>query len=206
VRRRWVLLAAIGAFIILFDQASKFLAVKHLTPGLDERSGLSAIGRFYGDLDHPCRGRSRLDCPTVQVIEGVWYWRYVENPGAAWGFLRNAHPSIRRPFFLVVPVLAGLFILSIFRGLREEQLWMIVALSLVFGGAIGNLIDRIHLSYVIDFIDCYIGTYHWPTFNVADSAISVGVVMMLLEWIRDAIRGKGKASTKAAKASPKGAS
>lgn len=202
------MLAAIGLFVIVFDQWSKFMAVKHLTPGLDESAGVvSAWFDFYTDVHHPCMGASRADCPRVTVVEKVWYWRYVENPGAAWGFLRDADPSIRKPFFLVVPLAAAIFIISIFRNLRDEQWWMIVALSLVFGGAIGNLLDRIHLSYVIDFIDCYIGTYHWPTFNIADSGISVGVVMMLLEWLRDAVRGGAKdAKPSEREADAKGAS
>lgn len=204
MRKRWVILAAIGLFVILFDQVTKFMAVKHLTPALQGQKGLSAWGGFYGHDEHPCRGRTRLECPRITVIEDVWYWRYVENPGAAFGALRNADPALRKPFFLVVPLLAVGFIFGVVRNLRDDQWWMIVALSLVFGGAIGNLIDRLHLGYVIDFIDTFIGTYHWPTFNIADSAISVGVVMMLLEWLRDAVSGKAK--DEPAEAGAKGAS
>ncbi|NJK88953.1 MAG: signal peptidase II [Myxococcales bacterium] len=143
-------------------------------------------------MEHPCRGAG-LDCPTLEVVDGFWYWRYVQNPGAAWGVLRDAPENLRVPFFFFVSVAAIVFILAFFRKLEDQQHLTIVALSLVFGGAIGNFIDRIHLSYVIDFIDWYIGTYHWPTFNIADSAISCGVVLLMIEWIRDAVRGGSKA-------------
>jgi len=181
-------MVGIGLFVLLLDQWSKFMAVKHLTPGLEGTSGLSAVTAFYGDVEHPCRG-ARLGCPTIEVVDGFWYWRYVQNPGAAWGFLRDAPESIRIPFFFLVSVAAIIFIFAFFRKLNEDQYLTIVALSLVFGGAVGNFIDRIHLSYVIDFIDWYIGTYHWPTFNVADSAISCGVALLMIEWVRDAVRG-----------------
>lgn len=189
--RKWWFLVGIGLFVLVLDQWSKFMAVKHLTPGLDGVSGAVAEwSAFYGEVQHPCRS-ARADCPTLQVVDGFWYWRYVENPGAAWGFLRDAPESVRVPFFFLVSVAAIIFIIAFFRRLQDHQYLTIVALSLVFGGAVGNFIDRIHLNYVIDFIDWFIGTYHWPTFNVADSAISCGVVLLLLEWIRDAIRGSG---------------
>lgn len=196
--RKWWFLVGIGLFVLLLDQWSKFMAVKHLTPGLEGHGrGLSAISAFYGEVENPCRVRG-ADCPTLEVIEGFWYWRYVQNPGAAWGFLRDAPESIRVPFFFLVSVAAIVFIVAFFRRLKEEQYLTIVALALVFGGAVGNFIDRIHLSYVIDFIDWYIGSYHWPTFNVADSAITSGVVLLMLEWIRDALRGRSEAEATSA--------
>jgi signal peptidase II len=66
-----------------------------------------------------------------------------------------------------------------------------VALALVFGGALGNLVDRLHLTYVIDFIDWHVGDAHWPTFNVADAAITVGVGLLMLEWLREARQARG---------------
>lgn len=187
--RKWWFLVGIGLFVLLLDQWSKFMAVKHLTPGLAGTSGaLAEITAFYGEVEHPCRAAGP-GCPTIEVVDGFWYWRYVQNPGAAWGFLRDAPESIRVPFFFIISVAAIVFIIAFFRRLNPDQYLTIVALSLVFGGAVGNFIDRIHLNYVIDFIDWYIGTYHWPTFNVADSAISCGVALLMIEWIRDAIRG-----------------
>ena len=193
MKRRWVVLATIGAAVTLLDQASKFLAVKHLTPALEGSHGLGEqLPRFYSDdIEHPCHGFA-LRCPAVSVIDGFWNWRYVENPGAAWGFLSRVDEKVRVPFFLLISVGALFFIFSFFRKLTDDQHLMITSLSLVFGGAIGNFIDRLHLSYVIDFIDWYVGSAHWPTFNVADSAISCGVGLMVLEWIRDTIRSRAR--------------
>jgi len=200
VSRKWWFLVGIGLFVLLLDQTSKFLAVKHLTPGLDGVEGVVAqVAAFYGEVENPCR-TARSACPSLQVIDGFWYWRYVQNPGAAWGFLRDAPASMRVPFFFVVSIAAIVFIIAFFRRLGERQLLTIIALSLVFGGAVGNFIDRIHLSYVIDFIDWFIGSYHWPTFNVADSAITCGVVLLMLEWILESVRGRSADAASAEKA------
>jgi signal peptidase II len=86
-----------------------------------------------------------------------------------------------------VSIAAMIFIINYFKKTTAGQWLLRLALALVFGGAIGNFIDRLHLSYVIDFIDWYVGSTHWPTFNVADAAISSGVGLLILEWIRDAV-------------------
>ena len=120
----------------------------------------------------------------VTLLKDYVALTYVRNPGAAWGFLARADRSFRRPFFLVVSFAAVFFILHLFRKLRFDQTLMMVALSLIMSGAIGNLIDRIRLGYVIDFLDFHIDTrFRWPTFNVADVAISTGVGLLLLEMI-----------------------
>jgi len=187
---RWIILAVIALSITLFDQWSKFLAVKHLTPAISEtRPLLDQIASFYGEVEGPCRGYE-MRCTTHRVVEGFWNWRYVENPGAAWGFLSRVDERFRIPFFLCISIAAIAFIINFFRKLTNDQHLLIISLSLVFGGAIGNFIDRLHLSYVIDFIDWYVGTAHWPTFNVADAAISTGVSLLVLEWIRDALKNR----------------
>lgn len=211
MKRRWVILIAIGVGVTVVDQWTKFLVVKHLTPGiaqahapskapistkekesiLRELSLTDQLGYFYGGVDHPCRSFGAR-CPTARVVTGFWNWRYVENPGAAWGLLAGANEKYRVPFFLVVSIAAMAFIIRFFRKLDDDQYLMIVSLSLVFGGAIGNFIDRLHLSYVIDFIDWYVGSSHWPTFNFADAAISTGVALLILEWIKDAVANRAK--------------
>jgi signal peptidase II len=197
VKRRWIILAAIGTSMTLLDQATKFLAVKHLTPALAGVESLpDQVSRFYGDVEHPCRGMATR-CPNISFIDGLWSWRYVQNPGAAWGLLARADESVRIPFFLAISIGALAFIIAFFRKLTDEQHLLVIALSLVFGGAIGNFIDRLHLAYVIDFIDWYLGSVHWPTFNVADAAISTGVGLLVLDWVRDAIKSRAEA-----KASP----
>lgn len=213
VGNRWKILIAIGLAVAVVDQWTKFLAVKHLTPGIAKSAtgqrgplsedrkaelleGMSVtdqIGAFYGSVKGPCDSFS-AHCPTVRVVDGFWNWRYVENPGAAWGLFSRASDAVRVPFFLLVSIAAMIFIVSFVRKLEPEQKLLLVSLSLVFGGALGNFIDRLHLNYVIDFIDWYVGAKHWPTFNFADAAITTGVALLVLEWIRDALRARRKAS------------
>ncbi|MCB9654738.1 MAG: signal peptidase II [Deltaproteobacteria bacterium] len=158
--------------------------------GVNGIGWVTAVQYFYGGIERPCDGALRSQCPSVTVIDGLWNWRYVENPGAAWGILSNASDDFRVPFFLIVSLGALVFILGFFRKLDDRQTLLIFALSSVFGGAIGNFIDRLHLSYVIDFIDWHVGTAHWPTFNVADAGITCGVGLLLIEWVRDWWRAK----------------
>jgi signal peptidase II len=104
----------------------------------------------------------------------------VHNTGAAFGILAGERSPLRSGFFLVVSVVAMGVVLWLLWRLRPEKKVEAVALSLIFGGAVGNVIDRIRFGKVIDFIDVFYRSYHWPAFNVADAAISVGV--FLLFW------------------------
>lgn len=118
----------------------------------------------------------------IVLVEGYLALSYVRNPGAAWGFLARSNESFRRPFFIGISVLAMGFILYLFRRLERGQLLLMTALSLVMGGAIGNFIDRLRYNYVVDFVDFHVGhRFKWPTFNVADVAITVGVVLLFVE-------------------------
>jgi len=158
VKRRWQILIVVGLLVAVLDQWSKFLAVKHLTPGiaiahtgvehvapselqrsLTETTLGTQLGYFYGDIKGPCRVSRQL-CPTVSVVDGFWNWRYVENPGAAWGLLAGANENLRVPFFLLVSLVAIGFIITFFRKLEDHQYLLVISLSLVFGGAIGNLL------------------------------------------------------------------
>ncbi|MEK7691352.1 MAG: signal peptidase II [Bdellovibrionota bacterium] len=125
---------------------------------------------------------------SLPVVDGFFNLTYIRNTGAAFGFLAGADPAFRVPFFLIVPVLALLAIGSIFRKISPDDRIMSVALSLVIGGAIGNLIDRVQIGYVIDFLLFHWKSeYYFPAFNVADSAICVGVGMMILDML---LKGK----------------
>lgn len=117
---------------------------------------------------------------TTLVIPGFFNITYVRNPGAAFGFLRDSHETFRTIFFLSMPPIAMLTILGLMRGVENHDRVQILALSSIFGGAIGNYIDRIRFNYVIDFLDFHWRNYSWPAFNVADSAIVVGVGVLLL--------------------------
>jgi len=106
----------------------------------------------------------------------------VYNKGAAFGFLSTAS-GWQNLFFISVAFVATVVILYLLRRMGAKDRFMAVALMLILGGAIGNLIDRLLYGHVVDFIDVYYGTWHWPAFNVADSAITVGAVMIALDAI-----------------------
>ena len=117
---------------------------------------------------------------SFAVISGFLNITYVRNPGAAFSFFADASPAFRSVFFLVVTVLAIILVLFyIARSKSDEEPLMVFALSLILSGALGNFIDRVRIGEVIDFIDVHLGAYHWPAFNVADSAITVGAFLML---------------------------
>lgn len=126
---------------------------------------------------------------SVTVIENFFHITYVRNKGAAFGILADS--TIRVPFFITVATIAALGILWYLRQLRKDQRLLQFALSLVFAGAVGNLIDRVRLGEVIDFLDVHWYHYHWPAFNVADSAITVGVGLLLLDLWFEERRKKG---------------
>jgi signal peptidase II len=104
---------------------------------------------------------------------------YTTNPGAAFSMLADADPTFRGWFFLAVSVVALTLVTLFLRRVERGDWWTLSALSLILGGAVGNLIDRVRLGEVVDFIDLYVGRYHWPVFNVADSCITIGMVILL---------------------------
>lgn len=126
---------------------------------------------------------------SFPVLDGLFNITYVRNRGAAFSFLSNA--SWRIPFFVAVTLVALVVILVALRKLRDDQRLAQVALAMIFSGALGNLIDRVRLGEVIDFLDVYIGSAHWPAFNVADSLICVGVALVALDMFREERRLKG---------------
>lgn len=121
---------------------------------------------------------------SVTVIPNFFNIVSVRNQGAAFGFLADS--SFRKPFFVTVSLFAVLGILWFLYHLPENQKSFVVPLSLVFAGAVGNFIDRVRLGEVIDFIDVHWYGYHWPAFNVADSAISIGVALLFyFMWLAE---------------------
>ncbi len=149
------------------------------------------------DLGSKAWAVQNLDAPftRVDLVKGYLSLTLAHNRGGAWGLLQNESESVRRPFFLLVSVVAIAFIVSLYRKLAPGQTALRWGLPLVLGGALGNLVDRIRYGHVIDFIDMYIGNgtkldalvekvsgpmreYHWPTYNIADIAIVAGVILM----------------------------
>lgn len=104
------------------------------------------------------------------------------NPGAAFSFL-SEQPGWQRWFLSGIAGSAALAIVFLLNKYRQEKLFCL-SLSLILGGALGNLYDRITLGHVVDFLDFYIGNYHWPAFNIADSAIFVGAALMIYDSFR----------------------
>lgn len=140
------------------------------------------------DLGSKAWAEKALDLrPPMTVVD-----RYVDlilarNKGGAWGLLQTTSELVRRPFFLLVSALAIGFIVTLFSRLQPRQRALRWGLPLVLGGALGNVFDRIHYGWVIDFIDVHITRngleHHWPTFNLADVAICVGVGLMAIDMV-----------------------
>jgi signal peptidase II len=145
---------SLGLAVLALDQAAKLLALSRLTPGL-----------------------------PIPIVEGFFALTLVLNPGLAFGFLSATPPGWRW-----VVALLSLIALALLLGLSARLLpaggWPVaVALGLILGGAVGNLVDRYRFGAVVDFIDLYWKSYHWPAFNLADSAISVGVGLLALRLL-----------------------
>jgi len=179
------LFGSLAATVVFLDQVTKYYAVKHLTLAcapaavaeVEPLSRLDCLWRFLS-YAHPPRGR------IVAVVDSFFHFRYVENPGAAWGFLQGSAEWFRTPFFLTVSVAAMAFILTYFRKTLPSQGLLRVALALVFGGALGNFVDRVRFGYVVDFIDWHwYDRFTWPTFNIADAGISIGVGLLVLDML-----------------------
>lgn len=132
------------------------------------------------------------------VVDGFFNIIHVRNPGAAFGFLAEASPAFRSVFFLAVTLVAILLIIHYLRhALRQtgiEKLSLVFSLALILAGAVGNLIDRLRFGEVVDFLDIYVGTYHWPAFNVADASISIGATVLAISLFakrKERTGGKG---------------
>jgi signal peptidase II len=171
VKRRNILFALVVFSIILLDQLTKSWIIAKL--------------RIHD---------------AFSVVDGFFNIVHVRNPGAAFGFLAGASPLFRSVFFITV-TLAAVFLILYYlrRHLRDESIkepFLVWSLALILAGAIGNLIDRLRFGEVVDFLDVYVKTYHWPAFNVADSAISTGASLLIVailkqeKKVRDAVGQK----------------
>ncbi|VFQ46131.1 signal peptidase II [Desulfoluna butyratoxydans] len=149
-KQKWPRLLLVAGLVVLLDQLSKQLVLHSMPVG----SGFPLIDGFF-DIVH------------------------VRNPGGAFGFLSGQSQSVREFFFLFVTGVATIFILWVYNTIPETHRILASGLAMVFGGAVGNLIDRLRFGNVVDFIDWYIGDLHWPAFNLADSAICIGVGILI---------------------------
>ncbi len=154
LRRKYAILLILTSTVMSLDQATKAMIVS----------------------------RFRLN-EILPVIGGVFNITYVRNTGAAFGILQNANPVFRVPFFIIVPLVALIAIAMIFKKIADADAKLSVALSLVIGGALGNLVDRLRFGFVVDFLDFHWRVYHFPSFNVADSSICIGVGILMLDLL-----------------------
>ncbi len=155
MKKSYLIFSLVALVVIAFDQLTKQLVVAGL--GLHD---------------------------SVPVINGFLNLVHVRNPGAAFGFLAKMPDYFRSVFFISVTLGAIAMIIFYVRMNKITEMPLLLPLSLIFAGAIGNLIDRLRFGEVVDFIDVYVSTHHWPAFNVADSAISVGAVLLLISLLR----------------------
>jgi signal peptidase II len=114
------------------------------------------------------------------AIMPMFNFTYVHNEGAAFSFLSDAGGWQRWFFTVIATSISGLLVYWL-RGLNKSEKLLSIAYALVLAGAVGNLIDRVLYGYVIDFLDVYYQQYHWPAFNVADAAICIGAVLIIIE-------------------------
>lgn len=176
----WLFLMVIGS--ITLDQASKVHAERSLRVWEDSNDLMAYRGRRVplGTI-----GNERDPTGHSQYIS--LNLNYVRNQGAAWGMLSDAKDHFRVPFFFLVTAVALVAISLYFRATPPHHKLARYALALIFSGAIGNFIDRVRLGYVIDWIDVHWRIFGWeyyfPNFNVADSAITVGVIFLLVDTI-----------------------
>ena len=118
------------------------------------------------------------------VVMPMFNLTLMHNTGAAFSFLHDAG-GWQRWLFTLIAIVVSIVIVAWLKQLKSKDVWQAVGLSLILGGAIGNVIDRLVHGYVVDFIQIYYDIYYWPAFNIADSAITVGVGILILDGIRD---------------------
>lgn len=120
---------------------------------------------------------------SIPIIPNLFSLTYIRNPGAAFGLLAGSSNAFRMVFFGLTSIFALVLLGTILYRMPERDWMGRLSVSAILGGAVGNLIDRLRFGEVIDFLDVYIDNYHWPAFNVADSAITVGVIFLIIHFM-----------------------
>ncbi|GFK94234.1 Lipoprotein signal peptidase [Fundidesulfovibrio magnetotacticus] len=158
MKPQYVLAGSLAAVVTLLDQLTKFQVQK-------------ALPLFA----------------TREVLPGFFNLVHILNKGAAFGFLNDPDTSWQTYFFIAVVALAVVIVLNLLSKADNEPRLFVVSLGLILGGALGNLADRVRLGEVVDFLDFHLGGYHWPAFNVADIAITLGSLALIFSCY---LRGK----------------
>ncbi len=193
--RKYAILIGATLALVLVDQLAKYVVLETLSTAFEGATSTSErLGRFFSAAPPPGESGYHF-APTagVTVSESFFRFRYAENPGAAFGILRGVPPDIRGPLFQLITLGAVVFIslsYSRLKGTREER-WASVGFMLVMGGALGNWVDRLARGFVIDFLEAHwFDKAYWPAFNIADSAICVGVACLLIDsFVRKEVPG-----------------
>ena len=157
-----------------------------LVPGPLSFGFLAAVALPVAALDQLTKYLVMTSIPLyheVQVIPGFFQLTHARNPGGAFGFLAGQGLGLRRLLFVFATMGAVIFLFWLFRRIPSTHKWLAAAVSLIIGGAMGNLADRIRFGEVVDFLDFFIKDLHWPAFNLADSAVSVGIGIFLVHLL-----------------------
>lgn len=148
--KKYTTVLAVAAVVVLLDQFTKWY-IRH-TMGLYE---------------------------SITVLDSIFYITHVRNSGGAFGILNSSSRALRLPFFVVVSLVAIGVLLAFVRRVEPKQRLLLLALGAILGGALGNLVDRMIAGEVTDFLDFHWRGWYWPTFNVADSCITIGMLILL---------------------------
>ena len=151
---KYTKLAIVAGIVVLADQISKALILKFLP---------------YHQ--------------NIPIIKGFFDITHIRNPGGAFGLMANMNPTFRTVVFLFISSLAVGLILYFYKKTPNSQPLLATGFALIFGGAIGNLIDRVRFGNVVDFLDFYLGNLHWPAFNIADSGITIGIFIFIFHLV-----------------------
>lgn len=150
-KKKYLISTIVAVIVIAADQYTKYLIIRSLP------------------LHH-----------SLTVIENFFHLVHTRNRGIAFGLLAGQGSGTQTVVLIITSCLAIAFILYLLSSVKDRVLYPTITLSLILGGAIGNLIDRIRLGEVVDFLDLHWHHYHWPAFNAADAAISTGLVLLVL--------------------------
>lgn len=181
-RLKWLIVVSIIG--IGGDQASKIMAQAYLAEPYEvmEQETIDGVSvTITKKVFYPIK--------VIEVIPHFMNFIYKENPAAAFSLTRSIPTWFRRPMLISVSLFATLFFMWWYFRMKGRDGLLLASFSFILAGAIGNLLDRVRLGYVIDFIDVHAGLFgyphlHWPTFNVADSLIVVGAVGVILRTLR----------------------
>lgn len=150
-RYKYIMLAVISGLVIVPDQITKAVILAHVS----------------------------FQTRNIVVIPGLFNITHVRNPGGAFGVFAERGTPFRNAVFLILTSVAVFLILFFYKKTPKSQPLLLTGFALIFGGAVGNLIDRFRFGWVIDFVDLHIRGWHWPAFNIADFAITAGILIFV---------------------------